>query len=92
MEYLIGVVMALAIGFFASAVGFDRNRAFYPVVMIVIASYYALFALMGGSLHSHLVSNPGVPGWWPGWCLSYDVTAAGYLAWLLLRSGGPARP
>ena len=127
MEYLIGVILALAISFFATAVGFDRNRAFYPVVMIVIATYYALFALMGGSLkaltlecvfiagfvlvsvlgfkrnlwwvagalfahgvfdffHSHLITNPGVPVWWPGWCLAYDVTAAGYLAWLLRRS------
>jgi hypothetical protein len=52
MEYLIGVILALAIGFFATAVGFDRSRAFYPVVMIVIAFYYALFALMGESLHA----------------------------------------
>ena len=128
MEYLIGVILALAISIFATAVGFDRSRAFYPVVMIVIATYYALFALMGGSqralalecvviagfvtasvlgfklnlwwvvaalfahgvfdfIHGHLISNPGVPVWWPGWCLSYDVTAAGYLAWLLRRSG-----
>ena len=49
MEYLIGVILALAIGFFATAVGFDRSRVFYPVVMIVIATYYALFALMGGN-------------------------------------------
>lgn len=134
MEYLIGVILALAISFvFGTVVGFDRSRAFYPVVMIVIASYYALFALMGGSLpalawegvfiagfvfvavlgfklnlwwvagalfahgvfdffHGHLIANPGVPAWWPGWCLSYDVTAAGYLAWLLRRSKGPERP
>ena len=42
--------------------------------------------------HGHLIANPGVPVWWPGWCLSYDVTAAGYLAWLLRRSKGPERP
>ena len=28
--------------------GFERDRAFYPVMMIVIASYYALFAVLGG--------------------------------------------
>jgi hypothetical protein len=28
----------------------DRDRAFYPTVMIVIASYYGLFAIMGGSI------------------------------------------
>ena len=127
MEYLIGVILALIISVFATVVGFDRNRAFYPVVMIVIALYYALFAVMGGSthalilecvaiagfiiasvlgfksnlwwaagalfahgvfdlIHGHVISNPGVPVWWPGWCFAYDVTAAGYLAWLLKRS------
>lgn len=34
-------------GGFARAIGFDRDRAFYPTVLIVIASYYALFALLG---------------------------------------------
>jgi hypothetical protein len=32
------------------AVGLDRDRAFYPTVTIVIASYYALFAVVGSSL------------------------------------------
>jgi hypothetical protein len=27
----------------------DRDRVFYPAVTMVIASYYALFAIMGGS-------------------------------------------
>ena len=104
--------------------GLDRDRAFYPVVTIVIASLYALFAVMGASTHALVVeslvgavfvavavtgfkrslwfvvvalaahgvfdlthaaaiSNPGVPSWWPEFCLAYDVTAAAYLAWLL---------
>jgi hypothetical protein len=95
--------------------------------MIVIASYYALFAVMGGSVHTlmvesivvvafvgasiagfktslwlvvlalaahglfdfihgQLIANPGVPVWWPPFCLSYDVVAAVYLAWLLSSS------
>jgi hypothetical protein len=37
-------------------------------------------------VHRDLISNPGVPVWWPGWCLSYDVTAGAYLAVLLKRS------
>ena len=85
--------------------------------MIVIASYYALFAVIGGSVralmveslvivvflgasiagfrtsrwlvvaalaahglfdffHGQLIENPGVPAWWPSFCLSYDVVAA----------------
>lgn len=49
MAFVIGVVLALVIGISASYVGLDRDRALYPVVMIVIAFYYALFAVIGGS-------------------------------------------
>jgi len=132
MAYLIGIGLALGVSLLARFVGFDRDRAFYPVVMIVIASYYGLFAVMGGSaralgiesvfmagfvvlsivgfrinlwlvavalamhgildfFHAHLVANPGVPPWWPAFCLTFDVTAAGSLAWLLSRAGGVRR-
>jgi hypothetical protein len=124
---LIGVVAALAVGLLGTTTRMDRDRAFYPVATIVIASYYLLFALLGHSTralvldaaigaafliaavagfrqslwivvvalaghglldltHAALLDNPGVPAWWPAWCLAYDVTAAAYLAWLL-RSG-----
>jgi hypothetical protein len=36
MEYLIGVILTLAVAAFAFVVGFDRERAFYPTVLIVI--------------------------------------------------------
>ena len=49
MAFVIGGVLALSVGLFASFIGLDRDRAFYPTVMIVVASYYALFAVMGGS-------------------------------------------
>lgn len=49
MPLLIGVSLALGVAIFARLVGFDRERVFYPVVLIVVASYYALFAVMGGS-------------------------------------------
>ena len=44
MEYLVGVGLALVVAVFGTLVGFDRHRAFYPTVLIVIASYYGLFA------------------------------------------------
>ena len=129
MEYLIGFGLALAAALFARFTGLERDRAFYPTVMIVIALTYGLFAVMGGSMsalalesiaivgfilvailgfkinpwfvvaalaghgifdffHPHLLTNPGVPVWWPGFCLTYDVTAAVYLAWLLWRRPG----
>jgi hypothetical protein len=123
----IGALLAFAVGLLATGIGLDRDRAFYPVVAIVIASYYALFAVMGGSTlvlvpevligtvflvisiwgfrsslwlvvaalaahgildlgHRAIISNPGVPPWWPRFCLAYDITAAVYLAWQL-KSG-----
>ena len=127
MGYVAGVVIALAVSTLARLVGLDRDRAFYPTVLFVIASYYVLFAAMGGSTHAmliesvvmmvfgfvaiigfkfnlwfvvgalaahgifdffhgHLVTNPGVPAWWPEFCLAYDVVAAAFLAWLVVRA------
>jgi hypothetical protein len=126
MPYLIGIVASVGVAVFARWVGFDRDRAFYPTVVIVIAAYYVLFAVMTGSLqtvlleciglaafsiaavvgfksspwivaaalaghglfdavHGYILENPGVPVWWPAWCLSYDVGAGICLAWLLTR-------
>ena len=31
------------------------------------------------------MTNPGVPAWWPAFCLGYDVAAAAILAWLSRR-------
>ena len=47
MEYLVGVILGLVVGAFAALSGFDRDRSFYPTVLIVIGSYYSLFAVMG---------------------------------------------
>jgi hypothetical protein len=49
MEYLTGLILSLAVAISAAIIGFDRERAFYPIVLIVIASYYVLFAVMGAS-------------------------------------------
>ena len=49
MAHVIGFLMALAAGAYATALRLDRDRAFYPTVMIVIAFYYVLLAVMGGS-------------------------------------------
>lgn len=128
---LVGVLLALGVGLMATAVGLDRDRAFYPTVAIVIASLYSLFAVLGGSthalvidsllgcvflaaalagfrsslwvvvaalaahgvldfFHAGVVSNPGVPPWWPAFCLAYDVTAAAYLACLLITGRSAA--
>jgi len=55
MEYLIGLILSLAVAVSASVIGFDRERAFYPTVLIVIASYYVLFAVMGASKRTMVI-------------------------------------
>lgn len=47
MEYLIGVLLGVGVCVFGTIAGFDRDRSFYPVMLIVIASYYDLFAAIG---------------------------------------------
>jgi hypothetical protein len=124
---LVGVLLAFCVGLMATVVGMDRDRAFYPAVTMIVASFYALFAVMGASthalflellvgavffiaaiagfrwslwvavialaghgafdlVHGAVITNPGMPAWWPGFCSAYDFMAAAYLAWLL-KSG-----
>ena len=49
MEYLIGAALSLAVAALAYIVGFDRERAYYSTALIVIASFYVLFAAMAAS-------------------------------------------
>ena len=101
MEYLIGVGLAVVVCAFAMLAGFDRDRVFYPTLLTVIATYYILFAVMGRLVvaalaghgvfdffHRMIIQNPGVPTWWPGFCLSFDILAGGFLALLLMRRSG----
>jgi len=126
MEYLIGGILAGAVFAFGRSAGFDRDRVFYPMLLIVVAHYYILFAVMGRSMtallieslvagvfvmaavagfkinlwlvavalaahgvfdffHHRFIRNPGVPIWWPGFCLGFDVVAGGLLAVLLTK-------
>jgi hypothetical protein len=126
MEYLIGLVLSLAVAGFAAVIGLDRERAFYPTVLIVIASYYVLFAAMAASrrtliieivvaggfllvavlgfrrnvwfvvaalaghavfdfVHHFFIDNPGVPHWWPGFCLAFDALLGVFLAVQLMK-------
>ena len=49
MEYLIGAGLALMVCIFATLVGFDRDRVFYPTLVAVNATYYILCAVLGSS-------------------------------------------
>src|SRR4051812_2102767 len=132
MPILTGITLALAVSLTATWAGLDRDRGFYPIILIVSAACYDLFAIMGGSpqaliaelvpfsiflavallgfkrnlwlvvaalaghgifdvKHSRLIADPGVPVWWAMFCLSYDFTAAAYLAWRLKKTPGMAK-
>ena len=55
-------------------------------VVVAALAGHAIFDFV----HGTILPNPGVPAWWPEFCGAYDVTAAGYLAWLLRRRRIPA--
>jgi hypothetical protein len=38
--------------------------------------------------HHLIIQNPGVPVWWPGFCLAFDVLAGAFFAMLLMRRSG----
>ena len=57
LPFAIGIVLSTAVALFARQVGFDRDGAFYPTVMIVIALYYVLFAVMSGSVQTVVIES-----------------------------------
>lgn len=117
MTVTIGITMAMVICLAARFIGLDRDRAFYPLLLMAIASYDLVFAaLTGGTdtivaesllasifiamavigfrkwpvwvlvglighaladlVHPHVIDNPGIPNWWPGFCAGFDAAAA----------------
>ena len=57
LPFVIGIVLSAGVALFARQVGLDRDRAFYPTVMIVIALYYVLFAVMSGSVQTVVIES-----------------------------------
>ncbi|HKY73203.1 MAG TPA: DUF6010 family protein [Nitrospira sp.] len=49
---VVGVLLAIAIAALAKFTRFDEDRSFYSTVLVIIASYYVLFAVLGGSGHA----------------------------------------
>lgn len=52
-----GIVAALLTALLGRIAGFDRDRAFYPTILIVVASYYVLFAAIGGDRQTLVVES-----------------------------------
>ena len=57
MPYLIGIILALVVSAYATALRLDRDGAFYPTVLMAIASLYVLFAAVGGSGRAVVVES-----------------------------------
>ena len=117
IELIVGGMLALVVAGIAAGLGLSRDKAWYALLVMVVASYYPLFALVGqmpaalwpealvvvvfigaavlgfrwsswllvlalaahgvfDAVHARLIHNPGVPPWWPGFCLAFDGVAA----------------
>ena len=57
LPYVVGIALSVGVAVFARVGGLDRDRAFYPTVMIVIAAYYVLFAVMSGSVQAIAIES-----------------------------------
>jgi len=118
---IIGVVLAIVMAFLARITNFDRDRSYYAVVLIVIATYYVLFACIANEaiiseiiaasvfsiiaiagalrwpillgvgifmhgvfdlMHGYLITNSGVPVWWPAFCAAIDIVLGAWVIYL----------
>ena len=111
---LVGVLLAVGVAALGKFTRFDQDRSFYSTILVIVASYYVLFGVLGGSgyalaaelavalgfstvaivgalylptlvgigiaahglfdlVHDVLITNSGVPTWWPAFCASIDV-------------------
>lgn len=51
---------------------------------VVVGAFWILHGVYD-LMHSRLITNAGVPGWYPVWCFSVDVVIGAYLLWLSRR-------
>lgn len=123
----IGVILAVIMAFLARVTNFDRDRSYYAVVLIVIATYYVLFACIANEaivaeifvasifsvlaivgvfrwplllgigifmhgvfdvVHGYIISNSGVPIWWPAFCASIDIVLGLWVMYLVKTKKG----
>ena len=72
------IEIVVAGGFLLIAVlGFRKN--FWLIVAALIG--HGVFDIV----HRFFIDNPGVPHWWPGFCLAFDALLGVFLAVRLMR-------
>lgn len=69
-EILVGVVFITA-----AIVGYKKSLW---IVMVALAGH-GIFDIF----HGMLIANPGVPEFWPDFCMAFDVSYGAYFAWQL---------
>src|SRR5258707_15455744 len=56
--------------------------------------WFAVAATVGHGvfdfIHHWFVENPGIPYWWPGFCLTFDVILGAWLTVRLMRASSSA--
>lgn len=79
MAILVGVVLGIVVWLFGRLVGLDRDRAYYATILAVVALYYALFAVMGGSIPALLLESIAI-------AVFFVLTALGFRGsqWLVV--------
>lgn len=51
---------------------------------VVVGAFWILHGLYD-LVHGQLITNAGVPAWYPVWCFSVDIVVGAYLLWLSRR-------
>ena len=46
---VVGVLLALGVAALGKFTRFDQDRSFYSTILVIVASYYVLFGVLGGS-------------------------------------------
>ena len=69
-------VAIAAVFIIAAVLGFKRS----PWIAVVALGGHGVM----DAFHHHLVHNSGVPPSWPGFCMTFDVAAAVFVALLML--------
>ena len=83
IPFIAGGLLAVTVAAFAKATRFELDRGFYPTVLIIIVSYYVLFAILGGSSRALL--------WETVVAVAFSVVAvSGALRFPFLVGGGIA--
>ena len=68
--------IAIGAGFIVLTIAGFKRSLWLVVAALAAHGVFDIF-------HPHAFRNPGVPVWWPDFCMAYDLAAAAFLGWRL---------